>query len=159
MQKRAQQIVWTTIFVAGLVGFIPGVWDGVAYTYRKASKRIANGDVIKIEAMCYKVPSDWFIDNVRSGTPGIVYNLIGRKGDRYFLLLVYRDSRISRPIDPRTIRLRENLFNVYELEGQPLEKELRYWSLFSNNLVVMGTTLESVRDLSLAIQPIECANK
>lgn len=160
MRKESKFAILAIAFLVGVVGLIPGVWDGIAYSYHRMSKRITNGDVITTDAQCYKIPDGWFIDSIRIVGKRTVYNLITRKGKEYFLLLVYQDDQIKPPVESKTIRLTQRTFNIYELEGLPPENALRYWSFFDNeHLVVMGSSVDSVNDLSLAIRAVECETR
>ena len=158
MKGTNKKIIALLVIISlGAITLIPGVMDSLIFNYHKITKRVVNGDVIKLGTQCYRVPDNWFIDRVESIDSRTVYDLLTRANDKYFSTSITYERGVALPVDEQIIKAKESTFNIYELDALQKESRFRYWSyIFKHELIVMGKSIDSVKNLSKSIVPMDC---
>lgn len=158
MKGTNKKIIALFVFMSlGAITLIPGVMDSLTFNYHKITKRFVNGDAIKLGTQCYRVPDNWFIDRVESIGNRTVYNLLTRANGAYLSTSITYEQGVALPVDEQLIKAKESTFNVYELAALQKENRFRYWSyIFKHELIVMGESIDSVKNLSQSIVPMDC---
>ena len=152
MKIKTQVFASLLIVVLAIVPLIPGVIDGVIYHYF----RFLNGDVIKFDMQCYVVPDRWIISSVENRNNRITYNLLSKVDGEYIFSSVSRGEETILVRMEKLIKAKEHSFNIYEWPSLPTENSL-YWSfIFKYNLIVMGKSVNIVKNLSLSMHPTDC---
>lgn len=158
MKGTNKKIIALFVFMSlGAITLIPGVMDSLIFHYHKITKKFINGDAINLGTQCYRVPNNWFIGSVESIDNRNVYNLLTRADGKYLSTSITYERGVALPVDEQLIKAKESTFNVYELTALQKESRFRYWSyIYKHELIVMGESIDSVKNLSQSIVPMDC---